>query len=299
MQYSEQFLTWLHDEGKDPKTIQAYATVIRQLSTWLANSGIEAIAEIKPINIKDYVGYMKHQLNRKQTTINKSIAGLKTYFFYLAENAYIPDNPMTRIKIQRIPSNEKFKDTNKWLSKEEQDRYLSFVEMEKNEFKRLRNLAIVDLMLFAGLRVSEVVNLKIDDAKINGDATLTIREGKQYKYADVTLVNKHSKNLRSWLKYRQSLSNKLYDDTPFLFVSERSGQLTARGVQVFLKKYSDLAKVTHVTPHRFRHSFCKNLANAGVSIEVIRKLARHDNIQTTSIYIDPSHQEQNDALKKI
>lgn len=299
MQYSEQFLTWLHDEGKDPKTIQAYETVIRQFSTWLSESGIETITEIKPINIKDYIGYMKHQLNRKQTTINKTIAGLKTFFSFLAENVYIPDNPMTRIKIQRVPSTEKFKDTNKWFTKIEQDRYISFVEMEKNEFKRLRNLAIVDLMLFAGLRVSEVVDLKIMDVKVNGDATLTIREGKQNKYADVTLVNKHSKNLRNWLKYRQSLTNELYANSPFLFISERSGQLTARGIQVFLNKYGDLARMDNVTPHRFRHSFCKNLANAGVSIEVIRRLARHENIQTTSIYIDPSHEEQREALKKI
>lgn len=79
----------------------------------------------------------------------------------------------------------------KWLSKEEQDRFTSYVDLEKNASKCLRNLAIIDLMLFAGLRVSEVVNLKIDDVSINGNIDVTIREGKQGKYAAVTLVNKY------------------------------------------------------------------------------------------------------------
>lgn len=66
-----------------------------------------------------------------------------------------------------------------------------------------------------------------------------------------------------------------------------------------LDKYAELANMDNITPHRFRHSFCKNLANAGVSIETVRRLARHESIQTTAIYIDPSHQEQLNALHKM
>ncbi|WP_283094445.1 tyrosine-type recombinase/integrase [Paenibacillus sp. ATY16] len=84
-----------------------------------------------------------------------------------------------------------------------------------------------------------------------------------------------------------------------MFVSERSGQLTARGIQVMLDKYAALANMENITPHRFRHSFCKNLANSGAPIEIVRRLARHENIQTTAIYIDPSHQEQINALRKM
>ena len=299
MTYLKEFINWLYDEGKDPKTIQAYDAVIRQFTTWYTESGKTTITEIKPIDIKDFLGYLKHTLNRKQTTINKAIAGLKTYFLYLVEQGFISDNPMTRIKIQKLPFSNQFKDSSKWLTKEEQDRFISYLELEKNEFKRLRNLAIVDIMLYAGLRVSEVVDLKIEDVKVNGDVTLTIREGKQGKFASVTLINKYSKDLRNWLKYRQSLTNELYLNSPYLFVSERSGQLTSRGIQMFLNKYASLSRIDKVTPHRFRHSFCKNLANANVNIEVIRRLARHESIQTTAIYVDPSQEEQLQALKKM
>ncbi|MCK9858326.1 site-specific integrase [Paenibacillus sp. ATY16] len=66
-----------------------------------------------------------------------------------------------------------------------------------------------------------------------------------------------------------------------------------------LDKYAALANMENITPHRFRHSFCKNLANSGAPIEIVRRLARHENIQTTAIYIDPSHQEQINALRKM
>ncbi|KRE94905.1 integrase [Paenibacillus sp. Soil766] len=302
MEQLKNFLIWLKNEGKDEKTISAYKTTVGQFLEWVSGTYDEKpLSEIKPIEIKEYIGYMKHTLNRKQATVNKATASLKTYFVYLANNGEISDNPMTRIKIQKVQSSEQIGETgvSKWMTKEEQDRFISYLDLEKNEFKRLRNLAIIDVMLYSGLRVAEVEELKVDDVKVNGDVTLTIREGKKGKYSTVTLVSKHNRNLRNWLKQRQALTDDRYVQSPYLFVSERTGQLTSRGIQVMLDKYAKLARMDNVTPHRLRHSFCKNLANSGASIEIIRRLARHENIQTTAIYIDPSHQEQINALRKM
>ncbi|ANS76336.1 integrase [Paenibacillus yonginensis] len=302
MEHINSFLGWLKDEGKDEKTISAYRTTVGQFHEWLDGTYDEKpISDVKPIDIKEYIGYIKHTLNRRQATINKATASLKTYFAYLYDIGVNYDNPMTRIKIQKVQSSEQIGETgiSKWMTKEEQDRFISYIDLEKNEFKRLRNLTIIDLMLYAGLRVAEVEKLKIEDVKINGDVTLTIREGKKGKYATVTLIGKYSKNLRNWLKQRQALMDDKYIHSPYLFVSQRTGQLTSRGIQVMLDKYAKLANMDHISPHRFRHSFCKNLANSGTSIEVIRRLARHENIQTTAIYIDPSHQEQLNALRNL
>ncbi|KIL38504.1 integrase [Gordoniibacillus kamchatkensis] len=300
MKKATEFIEWLHVEGKNEKTIQAYKTCLNQFIEWYSGTyGHDNISEAKPIDIKEFVSYMKHTLNRSQATINKSIASLKTFFAYLVDEKVISDNPMTRIKIQKIQASDTVKDTTKWLTKEEQDKFIGYIELEKNEFKRLRNLAIIDVMLYAGLRVAEVEELKIEDIKVNGDVTITIREGKHGKYAAVTLIDKYSKNVRKWLKYRQALTKPIYQQSPYLFVSERSGQLGARGIQVMLDQYAELAHMENITPHRFRHSFCKNLANAGTPIEIIRRLARHESIQTTAIYVDPSQKEMTAALKKM
>ena len=173
------------------------------------------------------------------------------------------------------------------------------MELEKNEFKRLRNLAIIDLMLYCGLRVSEVAELKIEDIRSNGHTEITIRDGKQGKYATVTLIDRHSKNLRKWLKYRQGLQKKCHLGSAYLFVSERSGKFTSRGIQVMVDKYAKLANMDQVNCHRFRHSFCKNLADAGVNIQTIAELARHENINTTRIYVENSQEERLRALEKL
>jgi len=192
---------------------------------------------------------------------------------------------MTRIKIQRIQQSEQAKGVSKWLTNEEQQQFISYVELEKNEFKRLRNLAIIDLMLYCGLRVSEVEKLKIEDIKVHDNIEITIREGKNGKYATVLLAENHIMNLRKWLRYRQGLTNETYTYSPYIFVSERSGKLTARGIQVMVEKYAKLANMEQVNCQRFRHSYCKNLANAGVSIQTIAGLARHENINTSRIYV--------------
>ena len=302
MEIKIKFLQWLLEEGKDEKTVKAYRTTIEQFMQWyIGTTGYDTLSKVKPIEIKEYVAFMKHTINRKQATINKSIAALKTFFSYLADSGLVHDNPMTRIKIQKVQASESLGEKNviKWLTKMEQERFMIYVELERNNFMRLRNLAVIDLMLYSGLRVAEVEELKVEDIKVNGEITITIREGKHGKYASVTMLNKHSKNLKQWLKYRLSLTDGKYSDSAYLFVSERSGKLGARGIQVMLDKYASLANMHYITPHRFRHSFCKNLANGGATIEVIRRLARHESIQTTAIYIDPSHAEQLSALNRM
>ncbi|NEZ42875.1 tyrosine-type recombinase/integrase [Paenibacillus alvei] len=298
----DSFLRWLEEEAKDEKTVAAYKTAVSQFCKWYIDStGSEDLNSVKPSDVKEYLRYLKHTMNRKQATINKATASLKTFFSYLTELGSINDNPMTRIKIQKVQlsNNVGEKSVIKWLTKEEQDKFIDHVNFEKNELKRIRNLAIVDVMLYSGLRVAEVEALKVEDINVNGDITITIREGKRGRYSSVTMIQKYSKNLRNWLKLRNALDDEIYLHSPYLFVSERSGQLRTRGIQVMLNKYAASASMDNIFPHRFRHSFCKNLANAGVSIETICKLARHESIQTTAIYIDPSHHELLRALERM
>ncbi|RYD01718.1 hypothetical protein N752_29520 [Desulforamulus aquiferis] len=102
MLYISDYINNLNDEGKDIKTVNAYRTILSQFINWYATSNSDlCIAKIKPIDIKDYISYLKHRLQRRQSTINKSIACLKTYFSYLIRRKLIANNPMINIKIQK------------------------------------------------------------------------------------------------------------------------------------------------------------------------------------------------------
>ncbi|WP_143414907.1 tyrosine-type recombinase/integrase [Geobacillus sp. E263] len=298
--YVDPFVSYLYEEAKDPKTIASYRTTVVHFLTWKEQrDGEYIIEETRPIDIKEYISYLKHQCKRKPATINKYIVALKVFFAFLLSSGIIKDNPMTRIKVEKLDYANGANQT-KWLTKEEQDRFISYVQLEPNEFKRLRNLAIIDLMLYSGLRVNEVSSLEINDIITKDkDVQVIIREGKGNKFATVILVQKHAKNLRKWLKYRKGLDKDIHKSSPRLFVSERSPFFTERGIQKMLNKYAELANMDHITPHRFRHSFCKNLANAGTPIELIRRLARHESIQTTAIYLESSQEEQIEALRKV
>jgi len=298
--YISSFVQYLYEEAKDPKTIASYRTTVAHFLKWKEErDGAYTIEGTHPIDIKEYTSYLKHQCKRKPATINKYIAALKVFFAFLLSSGIIKDNPMTRIKVEKLDYANGANQT-KWLTKEEQDRFISYVQLEPNEFKRLRNLAIIDLMLYSGLRVNEVSSLEINDIITKDkDVQVIIREGKGNKFATVILVQKHAKNLRKWLKYRKNLEKDIHKESTRLFVSERSPFLSERGIQKMLTKYARLANMENITPHRFRHSFCKNLANAETPIEIIRRLARHESIQTTAIYLESSQEEQIEALRKV
>lgn len=298
--YIDSFVHYLYEEAKDQKTISSYRTTVAHFLQWIEERDSDyIIEETQPIDMKEYTSYLKHQCKRKPATINKYIAALKVFFAFLFSQGLIKDNPMTRIKIEKLEQANGVNET-KWLSKEEQDRYISYVQLEPNEFIRLRNLAIIDLMLYVGLRVHEVAALEIDDiVPKESDIQVIVKDGKYNKYAVLLLVRKHSRNVRKWLKYRKDLERKIYKESPKLFVSERSPYLSERGTQKMLTKYEELANMENITPHRFRHSFCKNLANAGTPIEIIKKLARHESIQTTAIYVESSQEEQVEALRRM
>lgn len=290
------YTTHLQESAKDPKTIDSYIHVVKDFNQWLDST--DALINAKPIDIRNYITYLRHNRRLAPSTVNKYIASLKSFYYFLSDQGVIANNPMEQIK--RISFSNVSTTNNKWLSPIEQEKFLNYATLEKSEWLRTRNLAVIDLMLFAGLRVQEVVDLQIQDVTTNRkNLNILILDGKHGKYAEVTLIAKYARNLKHWLRLRKESKKPSHVNSTSLFVSERSGSLTTRAIQKFVAKYGELAGIDNITPHRLRHTFCKNLARQGTPIEIIRKLARHEKIETTAIYIDPSSEELVDALNRM
>ncbi|MEK4023648.1 tyrosine-type recombinase/integrase [Sporosarcina sp. FSL W7-1283] len=290
------FELYLRDQAKDQQTIKAYKQIAINYYDWVG--GEEKILKAKPVDIKEYTAYLRHEKLLSAVTVNKYLAAIKSLYSYIEENGQLLLNPTTRIKSIIVSNN--FGDSNKWLSPKEQDRFIAYADLERNEWLRIRNLAVIDLMLYAGLRVQEVSDLLVADiAPEDNHINITVRDGKRGKYAVVKLVHKYSRNLKKWLNLRKQADKPVHVQSANLFVSERSEQLHVRSIHKFIKKYGDLAGMSFVSPHCFRHSFCKNLAREGTPIEIVRRLARHEKIETTAIYIEPSGEELIGALNKM
>lgn len=285
----------LFADAKDIKTIESYQNIVFNFLNWYDSN---ELINVRPVDITEYLSELRHKRRLSPRTVNKYIAGLSSFFTFLHKKNYIKINPMARVR--RVSVADSYSEESRWLTPTEQERFLTYAELETNEWLRIRNLAVIDLMLYAGLRVQEVADLMIDDVVVSGkDLKVTIRDGKKGKYAEVTLIQKYSRNLKKWFVVRAESKKPAHLESEQLFVSERSGKLTTRSIQKFITKYGELAAMKGVTPHRFRHSFCKNLARKDTPIEVIRRLARHEKIETTAIYIEPAGEELIEALKKM
>jgi len=229
--YIEKYLNELEVDGKSDKTIVSYNTSLKQFFKWFYDStDQDQIENVTPMDIKQYKSYLVSVLKRKPATVNKALVTLKGFFSWATENGYISVNITRKTKLI-----EKQKAAPKWLEKTEQYRFLRTIEQEKNDFKRVRDKAITQLMLGAGLRVDEVANLELQDITINcRSGIVTVRQGKCNKYREVPL----NKDVRTALKDYQSLRNShKYGDSLYLFISERSPKMSNRGIKHLCEEY--------------------------------------------------------------
>lgn len=163
-------------------------------------------------------------------------------------------------------------------------------------------------MLDAGLRVEEASQLRLQDIDLKQE-TITVTNGKGGKYRVVPMTKELRKVFKTWLSYRSSSDKAIHDDSRYVFVSERSGQMTTRAIAYVVDGYleksglltraHDGSKPDGFSCHSLRHTFCKGLVNAGWPIQNVARVAGHDSIQTTMRYVEPSADELNDAMKQM
>ena len=155
----------------------------------------------------------------------------------------------------------------------------------------LRDAAIVKLILYAGLRVGEIVQLNMTDIILDErKGTVTVREGKGTKRREIPLNAKARKALLAYLQMRPDVESNQ------LFLGQRNEGVRNKTVQRAVQRFANVAGVENVTPHTLRHSFAKALIDAGVSLEKVATLLGHSNLNTTRIYTTPGEQDLSDAV---
>ncbi|WP_028778619.1 tyrosine-type recombinase/integrase [Shimazuella kribbensis] len=160
MTYIESFQFYLHEYGKGLRTIEEYVAAVLVLERWyIHREGHEFNPDlITARDLHDWVSYMQTIERLAPATINKRVAAIKVYWSFLVQHDYSTLDPTQKVRMKHISPLEQ---APRWLTRTKQDKFLHRVEKEKNPWKRARNLAIVQTMLQAGLRTSEVVSLDI------------------------------------------------------------------------------------------------------------------------------------------
>lgn len=265
------FSAHLHGRGCSARTVRSYSSVLRAFARWCEGTWGTPFdpAAVSPLDVADYKRHLLNR-NRRPATVNLHLDALSSFFAWAVSERMLSSDPTDGVR--RLPEG---KSAPRWLAR----RDLGALIRAAQKYGTSRDRALLALLLHAGLRVSEAVNLKVQDILLRErSGRVIIRRGKGEKCREVPLNTTARRMLGEWL-----------NDHPggdYLFPG-RSGPVTARTVQVRLGELGRLAGV-EVTPHRLRHTFCKMLVDAGESLDRVAMLAGHTNLNTTARYTMPS-----------
>jgi len=275
--YIKSYQSYLKIErGLSKNTIDNYTLDIERLCLFLENNSFA----VSPINIgeetiQQFIYSVSKEVNpRSQARI---ISGLKSFFSYLIFEDYRSNNPMELIETPKI--GRKLPDT---LSVKEIDALISAIDLSSNEGER--NRAMLETLYGSGLRVSELVTLKISDLFFKEGFIKITGKGNKQRFVPIAnstqkYINFYKDNVRIHLNIKKS-----FEDT--LFLNRRGAQLSRAMLFTIIK---DLAIKTalnkNISPHTLRHSFATHLLENGADLRSIQLMLGHESITTTEIYV--------------
>jgi integrase/recombinase XerD len=267
---------WLED-GLGEQTRQAYSSDLVQLSLWLQSRQTDPNAGLIAVRRADLLAWISAGLSegRKTSTAARRLSGLRRFYRYLLREGMIKDDPTLRIDSPRIP--RRLPD-----SLSEADVEVLLQEPDTNKALELRDRAMLEILYGCGLRVSELVSLRVDQVNLRqGVVRLT---GKGSKERLVPLGEEGVDWLMDYLKTgrRELLRGKASDA---LFPGSRPEAMTRQTFWHRIKHYARRAGIQKkLSPHTLRHAFATHLLNHGADLRVVQMLLGHSDLSTTQIY---------------
>lgn len=280
----ESYLTYLsREEDYSDNTIAAYRNDLNQFCEWLETQGRMGCGwgNIAPEEITAYLFYMRER-EYAPATIARKMAALKSFFHHLVEHEEILESPTSEVDGPRVK-----KSTPQALSREKIARLMAEPARLKNA-KGLRDHAMLELLYATGMRVSELVNLAVEDVNLQ---KFSLHCGRGQNERVIPIPVRAAGALSTYLeKGRGQLTSDEEEQT--LFLNMRGSKLTRQGLWLIIKQYVEQAGIKgDVTPHTLRHSFAIHHLNEGKELSEVQELLGHANISTTQVY-QQGHEEQ-------
>ena len=271
---TEDFVRYLHEVKKTSQNTElSYERDLRKLKEYLEEKAIVEVESITEEHLTPYIRQLTES-GRKPATISRSIASVKAYFGYLLQKELISRDISCQIKAPHIE-----KKLPGVLSAEETIRLLE--QPKGSTPKELRDKAMLELLYATGIRVSELISLKLSDINLNMEYIICTDAHKEriIPFGEVARSAVH--------EYLDKGRSKLIsDDNSELLCTNCSGQAMSRqGFWKLIKYYGSKAGIeADITPHTLRHSFAAHLVNNGADLKAVQEMLGHSDISTTQIY---------------
>ncbi len=293
--YLDQFLDSLaYEDGYARNTVAAYRNDLSQLIKFLEQQEPPLLdwSAVTPELLETFVvalGEMKFSKRSGDikpvapSTIARKVAALKSFFSYLASKHVIASDPSLHLEAPKVA-----KRSPKTMTSEEVERLLA-APGSGNAPKTLRDHALLELLYATGMRVSELVSLRLSDVSLP-EHLVVVRSEDGGRERSVPVTDQAAEALQLYLERGRSYFLKGAGTQESLFLNQRGQQLTRQGMWLIIKEYAARAGLNYdVTPHMLRHSFAVHmLQNNKATLTEVQRYLGHANISTTQIYVQPS-----------
>ena len=264
------------EKSLSDNSVQAYIHDIEKLIQFKEYKKLDIpLNKLKLSQLQDFIKWVA-ELGMTATSQARIISGIKAFYKYLLLENIIEQNPAELIDAPK--TGRKLPDT---LSVAEIDKLISFIDLSKPDGHR--NKAIIETLYGCGLRVSELINLKITELHFN-ESYLKVT-GKGNKERIVPLGHVAEEQMKIYLNsYRNHLQIKKGSDD-ILFLNRRGAKLTRVMIFLMIKALVEKAGIhKKISPHTFRHSFATHLVEGGADLRAVQEMLGHESITTTEIY---------------
>lgn len=254
-------------------TIQSYAADLDMFSKFVKEFWDSTILDVEQHAIRGYLSSL-HRKGYERTTISRHLSAIRGLYKYLLRFELIKRDPSVLIKLPKkgtyLPET---------LTIDEMELFLSGFDL--NDPLELRNKAIFELLYSTGVRVTELVNLDLNDVEGSFDFIRVFGKGRKER---IVPVGEHA--LAAIADYLERSRMQLAKpDEVALFVNNRGTRLTQRGVQYLVRRHLDkLSFKKEISPHTLRHSFATHLLDAGADLRAVQELLGHASLSSTQIY---------------
>ena len=274
------FYQYLEEKGYSLNTIVSYQKDLNQFLEFAKDTNL------KDIDYNFIRKYLQFLYDQKYTSksVSRHISSLKSFFKYLVKMGIIKENPCLLVSNPKI--------------EKKLPNYLNYNDLEvlfsipdQNDVLGLRNLLILELLYSCGVRVSELVNIKLSDIDFSNQRILILGKGNKERY--VLYGSVCDKILKDYLNNSRSKLNK---NSEYLLLNKFGNKITDRAIRMII---DDIVKKSslklNISPHTLRHTFATHLLNEGADLKIVQELLGHENIATTGIYTHVS----NEHLRKV
>ncbi|MFN4226719.1 MAG: tyrosine recombinase XerC [Candidatus Ratteibacteria bacterium] len=267
----KKFIDYLANQKNYSKhTLKGYKKDISQFIEFLRQKKISDFEKVEYEDLISFISKLKNS-GLKEKTIGRKVASLKSFYKFLVSKKFIKKNPALLIQSPKIP--EKLPN---FLTYNEVINLLE-TPFNKKNWQSLRDKAILEVLYSTGIRVGELVNLKIEDINFADEVIKVKGKGKKER---IVPIGKTA--LNCLIEYIEKRPNK---KERFVFLNKYGKKITERSVERIVKKYMLISKINkNITPHTLRHTFATHLLDRGADLRTVQELLGHERITTTQIY---------------